>query len=200
MTKLLARGGARASMAKTWFAAVRKRKEVLSSTRQKLVRAVEIVRSHPGERIMIFSETIDSIQQLHDMLEASGVSARTIHNGVRRQEREEILQSWGRDYFPLLSVHTLEIGYDVPQVGIAIIIASTSNMNQVAQRIGRVVRKAEGKEHAFVYIVYVSGTKDDNILKVVKAAIEKGGDAIKAASRGRRPLRGQKTLDPGHAF
>jgi hypothetical protein len=51
-----------------------------------------------------------------------------------------------------------------------------------------------------VYIVYVSGTKDDNILKVVKAAIEKGGDAIKAASRGRRPLRGQKTLDPGHAF
>ena len=200
MTKLLARGGARASMAKTWFAAVRKRKEVLSSTRQKLVRAVEIVKSHPGERIMIFSETIDSIQQLHDMLEASGVSARTIHNGVRRQEREEILQSWGRDYFPLLSVHTLEIGYDVPQVGIAIIIASTSNMNQVAQRIGRVVRKAEGKEHAFVYIVYVSGTKDDNMLKVVKAAIEKGSDAIKAASRGRRPLRGQKTLDPGHSF
>jgi superfamily II DNA or RNA helicase len=200
MTKLLARGGARASMAKTWFAAVRKRKEVLSSTRQKLVRAVEIVRSHPGERIMIFSETIDSIQQLHDMLEASGVSARTIHNGVRRQEREEILQSWGRDYFPLLSVHTLEIGYDVPQVGIAIIIASTSNMNQVAQRIGRVVRKAEGKEHAFVYIVYVSGTKDDNMLKVVKAAIEKGSDAIKAASKGRRPLRGQKTLDPGHPF
>ena len=200
MTKLLARGGARASMAKTWFAAVRKRKEVLSSTRQKLVRAVEIVKSHPGERIMIFSETIDSIQQLHDMLEASGVSARTIHNGVRRQEREEILQSWGRDYFPLLSVHTLEIGYDVPQVGIAIIIASTSNMNQVAQRIGRVVRKAEGKEHAFVYIVYVSGTKDDNMLKVVKAAIEKGSDAIKAASRGRRPLRGQKTLDPGHPF
>ena len=200
MTKLLARGGARASMAKTWFAAVRKRKEVLSSTRQKLVRAVEIVKSHPGERIMIFSETIDSIQQLHDMLEASGVSARTIHNGVRRQEREEILQSWGRDYFPLLSVHTLEIGYDVPQVGIAIIIASTSNMNQVAQRIGRVVRKAEGKEHAFVYIVYVSSTKDDNMLKVVKAAIEKGSDAIKAASRGRRPLRGQKTLDPGHPF
>ncbi|MGI0021105.1 MAG: DEAD/DEAH box helicase [Nitrososphaera sp.] len=200
MTKLLARGGARASMAKTWFAAVRKRKEVLSSTRQKLLRTVEIVKSHPGERIMIFSETIDSIQQLHDMLEASGVSARTIHNGVRRQEREEILQSWGRDYFPLLSVHTLEIGYDVPQVGIAIIIASTSNMNQVAQRIGRVVRKAEGKEHAFVYIVYVTGTKDDNMLKVVKAAIEKGSDAVKAASRGKRPLRGQKTLDPGHPF
>jgi superfamily II DNA or RNA helicase len=188
-------------MAKTWFAAVRKRKEVLSSTRQKLLRAVDIVKRHPCERIMIFSETVDSIQQLRDMLESSGIPARTIHNGVRRQEREEILQSWGRDYFPLLSVHTLEIGYDVPQVGIAIIIASTSNMNQVAQRIGRVVRKAEGKEHAFVYIVYVNGTKDDNMLKVVKAAIEKGSDAIKATTtKGRRPTRGQRTLDPGHPF
>jgi superfamily II DNA or RNA helicase len=202
MTKMLARGGARGSMAKTWFAAVRKRKEVLSSTRQKLLRAVDIVKRHPGERIMIFSETVDSIQQLHDMLESSGIPARTIHNGVRRQEREEILQSWGRDYFPLLSVHTLEIGYDVPQVGIAIIIASTSNINQVAQRIGRVVRKVEGKEHAFVYIVYVNGTKDDNMLKVVKAAIEKGSDAIKAkTTRGKgRLTRGQKTLDPGHSF
>lgn len=186
MTSILSRGGARASMAKQWFAMVRKRKEVLSSTAQKLVRAVEIVKRHPNERVMIFSETIDSIQQLHGMLEAAGISARTIHNGVKRQEREEILSSWGRDYFPLLSVHTLEIGYDVPQVGIAIIIASTSNINQVAQRIGRVVRKAEGKEHAFVYIVYVNGTKDDNMLKVVKAAIEKGSDIIRT-TRVKRP-------------
>lgn len=193
MTAMLSRGGARGSMAKQWFAMVRKRKEVLSSTGQKLSRAVEIVKRHPGERVMIFSETVDSIQQLRDLLESAGIPARTIHNGVRRQEREEILSSWGRDYFPLLSVHTLEIGYDVPQVGIAIIIASTSNMNQVAQRIGRVVRKAEGKEHALVYIVYVSGTKDDNMLKVVKVAIEKGTDAIRT-TRTKRPTRGQRTL------
>jgi superfamily II DNA or RNA helicase len=193
MTAMLSRGGARGAMAKQWFAMVRKRKEVLSSTGQKLARAVEIVKRHPNERVMIFSETVNSIQQLRDMLESAGIPARTIHNGVRRQEREEILSSWGRDYFPLLSVHTLEIGYDVPQVGIAIIIASTSNMNQVAQRIGRVVRKAEGKEHALLYIVYVSGTKDDNMLKVVKAAIEKGTDAVRAA-RTKRPARGQRTL------
>lgn len=142
MTKMLMRGGARGSMAKTWFAHVRKRKELLSATKQKLLKAVELVKRHPQERVMIFSETIDSIRQLKGLLEGAGVPAQTIHNGVKPRERQEILESWGRDYFPLLSVHTLEIGYDVPQVGIAIIIASTSNMNQVAQRIGRVVRKA----------------------------------------------------------
>jgi superfamily II DNA or RNA helicase len=195
MTKILMRGGARGTLAKQWFAMVRKRKQVLSSTKQKLLKAVEIVKNHPRERVMIFSETIDSIQQLHDMLESSGIPARTIHNGVRRQEREEILQSWGLDYFPLLSVHTLEIGYDVPQVGIAIIIASSSNTNQVAQRIGRVVRKTDDKKHAYVYVVYVEGTKDDNMLKIVKASIEKGSDDSRPARvRDRRPSGSQRTI------
>jgi superfamily II DNA or RNA helicase len=196
MTKMLMRGGSRGSMAKTWFAYVRKRKELLSSTKQKLLKAADLVRYHPNERIMIFSETIDSIKQLKDMLEDGGIPAQTIHNGIKPRERQKILESWGKDYFPLLSVHTLEIGYDVPQVGIAIIIASTSNINQVAQRIGRVVRKVEGKDQALVYVVYVSGTKDDNVLKVVKAAIEKEGErAVGAqAAKGKRPALGQKTI------
>ncbi len=196
MTKILMRGGARASLAKTWFAHVRKRRELLSSTRQKLAKTVELVRMHPGERIMIFSETIDSIQQLKGLLGESGIEARTIHNAVKARERKEILETWGRDYFPLLSVHTLEIGYDVPVVGIAIIIASTSNMNQVAQRIGRVVRKVDGKDQALVYVVYVRDTKDDNVLRVVRASIEKQGErpVREARSRGRRPSQSQKKI------
>lgn len=196
MTKILMRGGSRASMAKIWFAHVRKRKELLSATRQKLLKAAELVKRHTGERIMIFSETIDSIQQLKIILEANGIPAQTIHNGIKPKERKEILESWGKDYFPLLSVHTLEIGYDVPQVGIAIIIASTSNMNQVAQRIGRVVRKVDGKDQALVYVVYVSGTKDDNVLKVVRAAVEKADErtATVRALKGKRPTHGQKTI------
>jgi superfamily II DNA or RNA helicase len=196
MTKILMRGGSRASMAKIWFAHVRKRKELLSATRQKLLKAAELVKRHTGERIMIFSETIDSIQQLKAILEANGIPAQTIHNGIKPNERKEILGSWGKDYFPLLSVHTLEIGYDVPQVGIAIIIASTSNMNQVAQRIGRVIRKVDGKDRALVYVVYVNGTKDDNVLKVVRAAVEKADERTSTVrvSKGKRPTQGQKTI------
>jgi superfamily II DNA or RNA helicase len=196
MTKILMRGGSRASMAKIWFAHVRKRKELLSATKQKLLKAAELVKRHTGERIMIFSETIDSIQQLKAMLEANGIPAQTIHNGIKPKERKQILESWGKDYFPLLSVHTLEIGYDVPQVGIAIIIASTSNMNQVAQRIGRVVRKVDGKDQALVYVVYVNGTKDDNVLKVVRAAVEKEDERTASirVPRGKRPTQGQKTI------
>ena len=68
-------------------------------------------------------------------------------------------------------------------------------MNQVAQRIGRVVRKAEGKDQALVYVVYVAGSKDDNVLRVVKAAIDKESDKpAPARGGGKRPAAGQKTL------
>jgi len=75
----------------------------------------------------------------------------------------------------LLSVHTLEIGYDVPQVRIAIILASTSNMNQAAQRIGRILRKTEGKNTALIYTIYLSGTHDYNHLGIVKQATQIDG-------------------------
>ncbi len=68
----------------------------------------------------------------------------------------------------------MEIGYDVPQVRIEIILATTSNMNQVIQRMGRVIRKHEGKDLALIYVIYVSDTKDDNVVELVKKAVEEG--------------------------
>jgi superfamily II DNA or RNA helicase len=66
----------------------------------------------------------------------------------------------------------LEIGYDVPEVGIEIILASTSNMNQIVQRIGRIVRKYEGKKKALIYVIHLSETKDDDILELIRTAVE----------------------------
>ena len=65
----------------------------------------------------------------------------------------------------------MEIGFDLPHVRIEVILATTSNMNQVIQRIGRVLRKYEGKDLALIYVIYVSDTKDDNIHELVKKAV-----------------------------
>jgi superfamily II DNA or RNA helicase len=171
-------GGYRASLARDWFVNVQKRKRLLSGTNSKLNEAVKIVKEHDKERIMIFSETISSIDKLKQLLDRNGIASRTIHNSINSKKRNEILQSWGKEYFPLLSVHTLEIGYDIPDVGIAIIIASTANISQISQRIGRVIRKTEQKNIALIYIIYVSDTSEGNILKMAKSAIYKsGGDS-----------------------
>ena len=168
---MLTKGGYRAKLAKSWFENVRKRKELLSTATNKLYAVIKIVKEHPHEPIMIFSETISSIKQLEEMLTANGIKANVIHNEISISKRKEILKRWGKEFYPLLSVHTLEIGYDIPHVRIAIIIANSSNVNQITQRIGRVIRKSIGKNDALIYIVYVKDTKDNNILKIVKSTI-----------------------------
>ncbi|HEU4481840.1 MAG TPA: DEAD/DEAH box helicase family protein [Nitrososphaeraceae archaeon] len=172
MTALLRKGGFVSGMAKAWFLNVRKRKLLLSCAENKLLSALNlIIKKFPNEKIMVFSETIDSISKLRDMLELEGTKAMIIDSNINSRKRQSILNQWGREFYPLLSVHTLEIGFDIPQVRIEVILATTSNMNQVIQRIGRVIRKQEGKDLALIYVIYVSDTKDDKIHDIVKKAI-----------------------------
>jgi superfamily II DNA or RNA helicase len=179
MSLLLKKGGFPSWMAKAWFLNIRKRKALLSCAENKILATVDlIIKKHPRQRVMVFSETLDSISKLRAKLQAEGIISKVIDSKINFTDRQNILSKWGREFCPLLSVHTLEIGYDVPQVGIEVILATTSNMNQAIQRIGRVIRKYEGKDSALIYVVYVSDTKDDNILEVVRKAIETTGKEI----------------------
>ncbi len=173
MTELLKKGGFASGMAKAWFSNIRKRKLLLSCKENKLSAAADIIKKRfPEEKIMVFSETIESIQRLKDILEEQEIKSKIIDAKVKTAARQKILDKWGIDFNVLLSVHTLEIGYDVPAVRIEIILATTSNMNQVIQRIGRVIRKQEGKDVALIYVIYVSDTKDDNIIELVRKALK----------------------------
>lgn len=173
MMELAKMGGFPSWQAKAWFLNVRKRKGLLASAENKLATAVELIKTkHPDQKVMVFSETIESIRKLKQQLKSEGIESMLIDSRMSSFRRQKVLSQWGKRFYPLLSVHTLEIGYDVPEVGIEIILATTSNMNQIVQRVGRILRKFEGKETALVYVLYVSDSRDDNILKCVKNAID----------------------------
>jgi superfamily II DNA or RNA helicase len=172
ISKLLKTGGSRARLAKLWFESVYKRKKLLTETRSKLTESVNIVKNHPTEKIMIFSETIESIDKISEILKKNKIPSQVIHNKVKTKERQDILNVWGKNFFVLLSVHTLEIGFDIPSVGIAIIISNTKNIHQLVQRIGRVIRKTDEKFQSLIYVVYVDNTKDRNILTLVRTSLQ----------------------------
>ena len=178
MMKLAKQGGFPSWQAKAWFLNVRKRKGLLASAENKLATAVELIKTkHPNQKVMVFSETLESIRKLKQLLKSKDIEAMLIDSRMPSFRRQRVLSEWGKRFYPLLSVHTLEIGYDVPEVGIEIILATTSNMNQIVQRVGRVLRKVEGKETALVYVIYVSDSKDDKVLKCVKSAIDSAAAA-----------------------
>jgi superfamily II DNA or RNA helicase len=176
MTELLKVGGFPSWQAKAWFLNVRKRKILLASASNKLASALELIKvTHHDQKVMVFSETLESVRKLKQILGEKGVESMIIDSSMPSFKRQKILAQWGSKFYPLLSVHTLEIGYDVPEVDVEIILASTSNMNQVVQRIGRVVRKFKNKEHALVYVICVEDTKDDGLLSTFRRAVESSG-------------------------
>jgi superfamily II DNA or RNA helicase len=178
-------GGFPRWQARAWFLNVRKRKSLLASAENKLATTVELIKeNHHQQKIMVFSETLESIRKLKQLLKIEGIDSALIDSKIPSVKRQKMLSQWGSKFYPLLSVHTLEIGYDVPEAGVEIILASTSNMNQIVQRIGRVLRKVEGKNSALVYVIYVSETRDNNILALVKRAIESSGGGRQEAERG----------------
>jgi superfamily II DNA or RNA helicase len=78
-------------------------------------------------------------------------------------------------------------------------MATTSNINQIIQRIGRVLRKHEGKDVALIYVIYVSDTRDDNVIEVVKRAIESGSDNEDHAVKGEKQSRKMADKDKSKA-
>src|SRR5438094_4926259 len=120
ISSLLRRGGRTAGLARAWFANVKERKNLINCAKNKLSAVVDIIATkHPSERIMVFSETIESIQMLKQMLQSRQIKSMLIDSKLRSKDRGKILSEWGKEFFPLLSVHTLEIGYDVPEVRLA---------------------------------------------------------------------------------
>lgn len=172
MTLLLKKGGFASGMAKAWFSNVRKRKLLLSFNENKLLAALDIIKNRfPNERIMVFSETLESIERLRDLLSQHNIDSKIIDSKVKSKTRSYILERWGIDFNVLLSIHTLELGVDVPQVRIEIILATTSDINQIVQRIGRVLRLVEGKTIGLIYIIYVDDTTDNKVIGVINQAI-----------------------------
>ena len=172
VSKLLKADGQRARLAKLWFASVHKRKKLLNETKSKLNESVNIVKNHPKEKIMIFSETIESLNNISEILAKNNIPSEVIHNKVKTKQRQDILDSWGKNYFVLLSVHTLEIGFDIPSVSIAIIVSNTKNIHQLIQRIGRVIRRTDEKSQSLIYVIYVDDTKDKDILSLVRTSLQ----------------------------
>jgi superfamily II DNA or RNA helicase len=139
-----------------------RRRQLLSKIPSKRAKVLEIVRSVEDERILLFSESIESVETLKQYLLENGVSAETYHSQKPEHVRDMIFANWGKTFRVLLAVRALDEGVDVPEVKTGIIIASGKETRQLVQRLGRLIRPVQGKR-ARVYVVYAEGTYEFEI-------------------------------------
>jgi len=134
-----------------------KRRILLSNVEDKKRKVLEICRKHPDEKILLFSESIESIENIRKYLVQHGVKCATYHSQKNKYKRQRILEGWGKGFNTLLACRCLDEGIDVPEVAVGIIIAGTSSPRQMVQRMGRIIRPRPNKT-AKIYVVYVPRT------------------------------------------
>ena len=67
-----------------------------------------------------------------------GIHSRMLtHELTDRAKRQEIVDGFGRDYNVLMSVGTLEVGFNVPNATREIIMANTGSLTRMEQRLGQ---------------------------------------------------------------
>ena len=133
----------------------RRTRGLLSFTRAKAAILTELLSRHRGSRVLVF--TADN--------EAAYAVAREnlvmpITCDIGREERCEALGRFERgELRALVSARVLNEGLDVPCADVAVIVGSAHGEREYVQRIGRLLRPADGKR-ALIYELVTRGTTD----------------------------------------
>lgn len=86
----------------------------------------------------------------HRFTEKQGASPKKEYGGL--SERQYLINHFKKgNYQALVAISCLDEGIDIPSADTAILMANSSNPREYVQRIGRVLRQAEGKTHARIY-------------------------------------------------
>jgi len=167
-----------ARLARAAISAYAAQKRLLTETPAKLDSILEIIRQSSGQFI-VFSDTIDGIQSIEDVLRRAGVSEGSIYSGVKPSERARIISGLkDRSIRVLVGGSAITEGLDLPDISNAILSSLLVKSSRTyVQRVGRILRPSPGKT-VRLYLVYVSGTLEQANARRVRDLMGESGNGI----------------------
>ncbi len=141
----------------------RKRVSVLAEARVRC--CLDLIEQCRGRgRILVFAERIEQAERIHRMLlRRYGSIAGLYHSGMDRLARMRVLDDFRENRTSILvSCRCLDEGLDVPDASVGIVVSSSAVTRQRIQRLGRIIRKSDGKESACLYYIYIRETTDES--------------------------------------
>ncbi|MCC8081602.1 MAG: DEAD/DEAH box helicase family protein [Lachnospiraceae bacterium] len=141
-----------------------KRKSLVCLASARISCAEELIRRiDPAEKILIFGERIAQAEDLYRILyqHYPGRVGRC-HSEMGEQANRNNLERFRTGEFRmLLTCKSLDEGVDIPDASVGIILSGTSAQRQRTQRLGRIIRKLEGKKRAALYYLHIGETSED---------------------------------------
>ncbi len=142
----------RASM-KAW----RRSREILQGAPAKLRMLDELLRRHRDGRVLVFTNDNATVYEISRTFLVPAIT----HN-TDVKERRRWLSAFAEGSLRVLATsRVLNEGVDIPAADIAIVLSGTGTVREHVQRLGRILRKQEGKQ-AILYEVVVENTSEEN--------------------------------------
>jgi len=128
-------------------------KQISLSAENKMLELSRILIRHNSARILIFTNDNKTAYFISSLFLLPLITHET-----QTKERKEILERFRSGEWPfLVNSRVLNEGVDVPEANIAIIVSGTATVREHVQRLGRILRKQEGKT-AILYEIITADT------------------------------------------
>jgi superfamily II DNA or RNA helicase len=131
------------------FQAFRDQKQLAQAAPAKLHKLAELLETNRDERILIFTADNATVYQIARQFLIPAITHQT-----KSKERRAILERFhAGEYDIVVTSQVLNEGVDVPAASLGIILSGSGSVREHVQRLGRLLRKAEGKQARLIEIV-----------------------------------------------
>ena len=123
---------------------------------------------NPGARSILFHESIHEVRRLFIHLDDLGFPVIEEHSELPDSHREEGLELFRKGKAQIIvSARSLIEGFNVPEVDVGIIVASSGSVRQRIQSMGRVLRRHRGaggeEKTSCIHVLYAADSSEENI-------------------------------------
>lgn len=134
-----------------------KRRRILNNSTYRVPTAVMLINQNLMAKKIVFCESTLQADEIYSELKRLNLQVAIYHSKLSQKKRLSNLVSFINGYcHTLIGCKSLDEGFDVPDIEMAIIVSQTATNRQRIQRIGRSIRKSKGKESSVVITLYNS--------------------------------------------
>lgn len=136
----------------------REARRIASAAPAKL-RALEVILTrHTGQKTLIFTEDNETAYHISTRYLIPCLSHQT-----KVKERQEMLELFRSGvYRSIVTSKVLNEGVDVPDASVGVVLSGSSVARELVQRLGRIIRRAEGKQ-AVLYEIIARDTREERV-------------------------------------
>ncbi len=139
------------------FLAYREQKQISLASRGKLLVLEGLFRQHARDRTIVFTNDNDTVYTISRTFLIPAITHQT-----DVKERKEIIDRFNAGAYPaVVTSRVLNEGVNIPEAAVAIVLSGTASVREHVQRLGRILRRREGKR-AVLYEVITRGTVEEH--------------------------------------